>query len=161
MVLSSSLLDSSLSLAHQHGQHSPLEAQIRTRSHTSVAVFNSTEELLRKQSHSKPPPSFLIPFFFFGSSQKTQTKPLIEEMGALAEGHDPYSNLSLNAKPDPTHGPEEPMKVSMKKPTRGPKRVVFTPQKARELRKKLKESDSFHDFMYHSSIASRLATHDS
>lgn len=91
-------------------------------------------------------------------------KPLIEEMGAAAEGHDPFSshekpNLSLDAKSSSSHGPE-PIEVSVKKPARGARRVVFTPQKAQELRKKLKGSDSFHDFMYHSAIASRLATHD-
>ncbi|KAJ9190087.1 hypothetical protein P3X46_001319 [Hevea brasiliensis] len=34
----------------------------------------------------------------------------------------------------------------------------FTEEKARQLRKKTMESSSFHDIMYHSAIASRLAS---
>ncbi|KAI9162376.1 hypothetical protein LWI28_026717 [Acer negundo] len=34
----------------------------------------------------------------------------------------------------------------------------FTEEKAKQLRKKTAESSSFHDLMYHSAIASRLAT---
>ncbi|EEF44730.1 uncharacterized protein LOC8271379 [Ricinus communis] len=34
----------------------------------------------------------------------------------------------------------------------------FTEEKARQLRKKTAESSSFHDIMYHSAIASRLAS---
>lgn len=54
----------------------------------------------------------------------------------------------------------EPGKISTKRGSRGAKLVTFTPQKARELREKLRGTDSFHDFMYHSAIASRLANHD-
>ncbi|KAJ3694188.1 hypothetical protein LUZ60_009668 [Juncus effusus] len=35
---------------------------------------------------------------------------------------------------------------------------VFTEEKARELRKRMLETESYHDAMYHSAIASRLAS---
>lgn len=35
---------------------------------------------------------------------------------------------------------------------------MFTEEKARELRMRMKETDVFHDVMYHSAIASRLAS---
>lgn len=37
-------------------------------------------------------------------------------------------------------------------------RGCFTEQKAKELRKKMVETTTFHDIMYHSAIASRLAS---
>ncbi|GLJ36159.1 hypothetical protein SUGI_0725480 [Cryptomeria japonica] len=39
--------------------------------------------------------------------------------------------------------------------------VRFTPEKAKLLRKALRSTSSFHDLMYHSAIASRLASPDS
>ncbi|KAJ0987937.1 hypothetical protein J5N97_006293 [Dioscorea zingiberensis] len=36
--------------------------------------------------------------------------------------------------------------------------AAFTEEKARELRMRTRETESFHDVMYHSAIASRLAT---
>eukprot|EP01018_Ginkgo_biloba_P012266 Gb_00707 [translate_table: standard] len=41
-----------------------------------------------------------------------------------------------------------------------PKRAVFTAEKARLLRKELRATESWHDLMYHSAIASRLAFPD-
>ena len=37
-------------------------------------------------------------------------------------------------------------------------RGCFTEEKAKQLRKKMMESSAFHDVMYHSAIASRLAS---
>ncbi|KAH7388380.1 hypothetical protein KP509_16G073000 [Ceratopteris richardii] len=52
------------------------------------------------------------------------------------------------------------VKILSKNGPKGGRRVSFTPQKARELRKKMRETEFFHDTMYHSAIAARLASQD-
>ncbi|CAI9114041.1 OLC1v1014660C1 [Oldenlandia corymbosa var. corymbosa] len=58
---------------------------------------------------------------------------------------------------DPVHPQKED---GVQRPTRSTKFGVgcFTEEKAKELRKKTSETSNFHDIMYHSAIASRLAS---
>ena len=51
--------------------------------------------------------------------------------------------------------PEELQKPG---PGQRPRFAAFTEEKARKLRMKAMETESFHDVMYHSAIASRLAS---
>ncbi|KAK7294119.1 hypothetical protein RJT34_17002 [Clitoria ternatea] len=59
-----------------------------------------------------------------------------------------YLNPSKNADPEREMG----------RPRSNFARGCFTEEKARELRKKTVETSTFHDIMYHSAIASRLAS---
>lgn len=57
-------------------------------------------------------------------------------------------------------GGPAPVEAGAEEGKRPPARrfVVFTEEKARELRMKTMEMETFHDVMYHSAIASRLAS---
>lgn len=60
--------------------------------------------------------------------------------------------------PNPNVGPDPEPETESERPRPRFSLGCFTEEKAKQLRRKTLESSTFHDAMYHSAIASRLAT---
>ncbi|KAH7388385.1 hypothetical protein KP509_16G073400 [Ceratopteris richardii] len=134
---------------HRLGYHSPSVFSV------SLQHIDGKHHLQRKNA---PSPYAWISFFLSGSSSEAPIKPLVEDFTAVPKEHAPEAIAGL----DSTDGAVEAGQVrilSKDAPTVG-RRVSFTPQKAREMRKRMRKIESFHDTMYHSAIAARLASQD-
>ncbi|MCO5569906.1 hypothetical protein L7F22_023620 [Adiantum nelumboides] len=159
VVLTSTFLDCSLVAPQTRSRPSLVDAQsARNVSFlaTPSASVHKTDEEHDVQHRKGPSASSWISFFLAGgASQKPPLKPLLEDVnGTPVDEVAATETSNTNVHPDYVRSPS-------KKGHKAARRVSFTPQKARELRKKLKDTDTFHDLMYHSAIASRLANEDS
>ncbi|CAA0839129.1 Unknown protein [Striga hermonthica] len=69
-----------------------------------------------------------------------------------------YINSGLKIESDQTDPGQSEIESVRIRPDKNVFRGCFTEEKAKELRRKTSESSTFHDVMYHSAIASRLAS---
>ncbi|KAH7388379.1 hypothetical protein KP509_16G072900 [Ceratopteris richardii] len=139
---------------------SPLNMR-RSGSHSPSAFSASvqqTDEQYYVQRKNAPSLYSWISLLLAGSSSEAPIKPLIEDISTIPKESAPECIPGVgNTNNDAQTGQ---VKILSKNGPKGGRRVSFTPQKARELRKKMRETEFFHDTMYHSAIAARLASQD-
>ncbi|KAH7388378.1 hypothetical protein KP509_16G072800 [Ceratopteris richardii] len=122
------------------------------------ASVQETEEKHYVERTSAPSPYSRVSYFLAGSSRKIPIKSLTQEITTVPAEAAPADGAVSEITGSDAHTGQARM-VSKNGP-RGVRRVSFTPQKARELRRKMRETESYHDTMYHSAIATRLASPD-
>ncbi|KAH7388384.1 hypothetical protein KP509_16G073300 [Ceratopteris richardii] len=106
------------------------------------------------QCKKAPSPYTWISFFLSGNY--SPVKPFVEDVTAVPMEAVPEAITGFDSKDNDAQVGQARI-LSKNGPTT---RASFTPQKARELRKKMREIESFHDTMYHSAIAARLASQE-
>ncbi|KAH7388383.1 hypothetical protein KP509_16G073200 [Ceratopteris richardii] len=108
------------------------------------------------QRKNAPSPYTWISFFLSGSLSEALVKPFVEDASAapMVAGTEAITGF------DSSDNDAQAGQVRILSKNGPRRRASFTPQKARELRKKMREIESFHDTMYHSAIAARLASQD-